>query len=389
MRLFVPPVLIAFLVGSASAQVPQPQTAEEMQAQLDLSAENLGAFIGANCNPKSDNFTIYEYTNATIGNLTFIQTGTIQNWPVPLLQQLAATRQVLIFDNRGIGYSIDSAPASELTMETMASSTVDFIAALKLGKADIFGWSMGGEIALTMAVLFPDKVGKIMTIGGDLGGPTDISENAPQYVPVLNALSNSSASDEAFLMRLAALFPAWLNDTDLPGIGVCNLMSSFYSLPFDAASGQAIKNQGVAESAFGNSSAIYDRAANITNPVLIINGEEDVSMAPEAAVMIFNQIPGSILVELPEGGHGSLFSYSANGDDTFAKLLNAFSASDDPNDAVAEVAGSVGAIYQDKKSASPSPSMSPSPAPVPGPSSSATSLKVLGTLVAAIVAAAC
>ncbi|KAL4513900.1 hypothetical protein Ndes2437B_g08133 [Nannochloris sp. 'desiccata'] len=321
MRLFVPPVLIAFLVGSASAQVPQPQTAEEMQAQLDLSAENLGAFIGANCNPKSDNFTIYEYTNATIGNLTFIQTGTIQNWPVPLLQQLAATRQVLIFDNRGIGYSIDSAPASELTMETMASSTVDFIAALKLGKADIFGWSMGGEIALTMAVLFPDKVGKIMTIGGDLGGPTDISENAPQYVPVLNALSNSSASDEAFLMRLAALFPAWLNDTDLPGIGVCNLMSSFYSLPFDAASGQAIKNQGVAESAFGNSSAIYDRAANITNPVLIINGEEDVSMAPEAAVMIFNQIPGSILVELPEGGHGSLFSYSANGDDTFCKVV--------------------------------------------------------------------
>lgn len=67
---------------------------------------------------------------------------------------------------------------------------------------------------------------------------------------------------------------------------------------------------------------IYDRAANITNPVLILNGEEDVSMAPEGAVMMFNQIPGSVLVEFPEGGHGSLFSYSTNGDDSFAQMLN-------------------------------------------------------------------
>jgi pimeloyl-ACP methyl ester carboxylesterase len=227
-----------------------------VQAQLDLSAERIGAYISANCNPESANFTIYDTVNATIGNLTYIQvgpvnygyylfgnkssdlpplvmipgwTGTIANWPVPLLQQLAATRQVLIFDNRGIGFSTDSAPASELTMESMAASTVDLIAALKLKKPDIFGWSMGGEIGLTMAVLFPDKIGKIMSLGGDLGGPTDLAEDAPQYGPVMAALSSSNSSDAAQMMRMSALFPAWLNDTDLPGMGACNLMCPPFS----------------------------------------------------------------------------------------------------------------------------------------------------------------
>ena len=52
-----------------------------------------------------------------------------------------------------------------------ASSTVDLIDALQLDQPDILGWSLGGIIALTVAMDFPDAVSHVVVTDTTSGGP--------------------------------------------------------------------------------------------------------------------------------------------------------------------------------------------------------------------------
>jgi len=58
---------------------------------------------------------------------------------VQLLQRLAETREVVIFDNMRTGLSTDNSTAP-LTIPMMASSTAALITSLKLQKPDIWRW---------------------------------------------------------------------------------------------------------------------------------------------------------------------------------------------------------------------------------------------------------
>lgn len=67
---------------------------------------------------------------------------TKSTWTPDLLKTLAATREVLIFDNRGSGRSTDADPLSQLTVESLAASTLELLDVLDIKQPDILGWSM-------------------------------------------------------------------------------------------------------------------------------------------------------------------------------------------------------------------------------------------------------
>ena len=71
-----------------------------------------------------------------------------------------------IFDNRGVGYTTD-----DLVQPTRAADGRDTVGLIKgLGlSATLLGWSMGGEIGLTLAELKPRMLGALVTTGGDAG----------------------------------------------------------------------------------------------------------------------------------------------------------------------------------------------------------------------------
>jgi pimeloyl-ACP methyl ester carboxylesterase len=102
-------------------------------------------------------------------------TAPMSLWTTYLLEPLARSFQVTIFDNRGMGYSTDDTSVG-LSVELMARDTAGLIAALGLHDATLVGWSMGGEIALTMAALDigTADVGRIVSSGGDAGSPNTI-----------------------------------------------------------------------------------------------------------------------------------------------------------------------------------------------------------------------
>ena len=96
--------------------------------------------------------------------------GTKYFWPLDVLQGLAQHRKVVIFDNPRIGMSTDSSK-DPLTVEHMANVTLGFIKALKLKKPDILGYSLGGEVALTMVTQSGKDLGSVICLSGSYGGP--------------------------------------------------------------------------------------------------------------------------------------------------------------------------------------------------------------------------
>ena len=70
--------------------------------------------------------------------------------------------KVIRVDNRGAGKS--DRPDGEYSMEVYASDVAGLMEYLEIGKAHIIGHSMGGMIAQNFAILYPNKVNKLILL---------------------------------------------------------------------------------------------------------------------------------------------------------------------------------------------------------------------------------
>jgi pimeloyl-ACP methyl ester carboxylesterase len=77
-----------------------------------------------------------------------------------VLPSLAKTRQVIAIEQQAHGHTADI--DRPLTIEQMADDTTALLRHLGIDKADIFGYSMGAGIALTIAIRYPDLVRKLV-----------------------------------------------------------------------------------------------------------------------------------------------------------------------------------------------------------------------------------
>lgn len=78
------------------------------------------------------------------------------------IEPLSEKFQILIFDNRGSGQTEDNNEA--FTIETLADDVIALANALNLKKPHILGHSMGGAIALQIAIKYPVQISKLMVL---------------------------------------------------------------------------------------------------------------------------------------------------------------------------------------------------------------------------------
>lgn len=82
-----------------------------------------------------------------------------QSW-LSVIDSLSEHFRVIIFDNRGVGRSPED--NSQITIEKMTDDTVNLIKSLKLEKVNILGHSMGGMIAMDLAIRYPELVDRLI-----------------------------------------------------------------------------------------------------------------------------------------------------------------------------------------------------------------------------------
>lgn len=86
----------------------------------------------------------------------------------PVISELAGRFQVLAFDNRGSGLS--GKPDEPYSIGMMAEDTAALMEAAGIGRASVIGISMGGRIALTLALSHPDKISRLVLVSTSCRG---------------------------------------------------------------------------------------------------------------------------------------------------------------------------------------------------------------------------
>src|ERR1700732_4512264 len=89
-------------------------------------------------------------------------TGTIDHWDPGVTDGLAATREVILFNNAGISNSSGEVPT---TFEEMGANAIAFIKALGLKQVDVLGFSIGGFVAQEITLQAPDLVRRLVLVG--------------------------------------------------------------------------------------------------------------------------------------------------------------------------------------------------------------------------------
>lgn len=79
-----------------------------------------------------------------------------------LLEQLARHHRVLAFDNRGAGRT--DKPDAPYSMELMADDTAGLMRAVGLEHADVLAISMGGRVAMELALRVPPMVERLVLV---------------------------------------------------------------------------------------------------------------------------------------------------------------------------------------------------------------------------------
>jgi len=86
----------------------------------------------------------------------------------PLTGRLARRYRVVALDNRGAGRT--DKPDEPYSIELMAADTRGLLDALGIGRAHLLGISMGGRIALEIALSHPDRVDRLVLVSTSAAG---------------------------------------------------------------------------------------------------------------------------------------------------------------------------------------------------------------------------
>lgn len=223
-------------------------------------------------------------------------TGTLDNWDPIITNGLAANRQVIIFDNKGVGNSTGTTPDS---VAAMTADAIEFIAALGIKKFDILGFSLGGFIAQYMAHIRPDLIRKIIIVGA-----------APQGVKVLHTFPELIAKAMQLTPPERFLFIFFTASAASRSKGRATL-GRLYERQADRDEETvlpAVQAQMTAITNWGKAPADIE-LSKITHPVMIIQGSNDEMMDSHTSYELFQQLPDAVLSFYPDAAHGSFYQY--------------------------------------------------------------------------------
>lgn len=221
-------------------------------------------------------------------------TGTLDQWPLAVVNALARDHRVITYDHRGMGES--SSPPGEWSIEQLAEDAAGLLDALGLPEADVLGWSMGGAVAVELALRHPRRVRKLVLVATSLGGAKALLPDQE----VLSVLHDDTVVGAERGRRVLALLvpPEWLAKNPV--------FLLEYPRPRRATTAEDARRQWRAIEAWPGA---WERLPALAKPVLVVTGDRDEVTPPENSLRLVERIPGAWLVRLDGGGHGLIYQF--------------------------------------------------------------------------------
>lgn len=223
----------------------------------------------------------------------------LDHWDPLLTDGLAAGREVILFNGRGIASSTGT-PRNRI--EDMADDIALAIQALGLFQVDLLGFSIGGLQVQEVALRHPQRVRKLLLLGTGLrGGDPRMEEEVPKVA------GNPVPTVEDFLY----LFFGRSEAAKQAGLAFWERrhQRADQDPPSSLAVAQA---QADAFAAYlqplpGENPYAYLNA--IKQPTLVLNGIKDIMIPTINSWHLAQNIPNAQLLIYPDAGHGAQFQY--------------------------------------------------------------------------------
>jgi pimeloyl-ACP methyl ester carboxylesterase len=225
---------------------------------------------------------------------------------------VAANFFVVRFDNRDVGLSthLHHAPPPDLKaaragdfssasyrLEDMAGDAVGVLDALGVDQAHVVGVSLGGMIAQTMTIRYPDRVRSLTSIMSTpwygITAPTAAVQAA------LSALSTSPPTSRAEAVERAAAIRKVIGSPGYPmdEAWIREVARQSYDRCFDPT---GVARQRLAVGASGDRTAAL---AHVTTPALVVHGNADPWIPLPAGRATAAALPNAELRVVPGMGH--------------------------------------------------------------------------------------
>jgi len=191
--------------------------------------------------------------------------GTMNHWPQEVIEALSKKYQLIILDNRGMGYT--TANNVTFTYKLFADDVIALLTALGVKKTNVLGYSMGSTITQELLLVYPQRFKK----------------------SIIHATSTDGSNVAAALQGNGK--PADVPPTVLRQIEA----TTHWKTPLD-------------------------RLPGITNQVMFVVGTADTVVGAESSKKLASAIPGAWLVQFKNATHHLMFEAPAE----FAKIVLTF-----------------------------------------------------------------
>jgi pimeloyl-ACP methyl ester carboxylesterase len=228
-------------------------------------------------------------------------TGTMDHWDPAVTDGFARDREVILFNNAGISSSSGEVPES---IEEMAANAAGFIKALGLARVDVLGFSMGGLIAQELALAEPQLVRRLILVGtGPRSGEAMVS-----LTPEAQDIFGASYAEPDHLWLRVHFSPS--EASQAAGRKFLQRFRLRSENRDPEANEKVAPAQLAALAKWGTPrESPYDYLKALTQPTLVVNGDNDVIIYSINSWILQQNIPNAQLILYPDANHGSLYQY--------------------------------------------------------------------------------
>ena len=229
--------------------------------------------------------------------------GNLENWDPDLVDALSASRDVVAFDNAGVGGSSGRTPG---TIAQMAEDAIVFLDALGLSEVDLLGFSIGSFVAQEITLARSALVGGLV-----------LASTAPQGAPgmhgwardIITAIGEPTTDADGFVS-------AFFHDSPTSRTAGGEFLGRIYggrtedrdrdttwqtrNAQYDAVLKWGTPNFG-----------LLQRLSAITGPVFVANGDHDRMILPWYSHLTASLLPDATVKLYPDSAHGFLFQHAA------------------------------------------------------------------------------
>ena len=251
---------------------------------------------------KSDGCTLHYSASGSGPALLFIQgVGVHGDGWRPQIEELARDHTCLAFDNRGLGRNRPA--GAPITVERMAEDALAILEHARIPAAHVVGHSLGGQIALQLALSHPERVNRLSLLCTFADGRAPARGVPMLWIGMRTRIGTRRMRRRAFLELL--LPPQQRQHADLGALA--RELEPLFG--HDLADQPPVAMQQIRAFRRCNLAPRLGELARI--PTLVVSATYDRIAPPALGQALATGIPGARYVEIEDAAHGAPITHAA------------------------------------------------------------------------------